>query len=461
MSTHSAAASTGASVRPGEAAVGRLSWRDTTFETLVESARVRDLARLERDERLPRWLSAAGFVAAALLLAALGPTGREPAAATVVLLVLSYAAASRITFEVGSGFAMPTQLIAVPMLLLLPAKVVPLCVGAGLVLGALPDYVRGRAHVERVSVVIGGGWYSLAPALLLVLAGEPGTRPQNWGWLLAALGAQFALDFSASALGEWTAVRVPPSQLVAPLLWVFMVDALLAPIGLAVGIAAGVTTAALVLPLPLLALIAIFARERQRRIDHALELSTAYQGTAFLLGDVVEADDAYTGDHSRQVVELVVAVAERLGLGSRERRLAELAALLHDVGKIRIPSAIINKPGPLTPEERRVIETHTIEGERLLAPIGGLLAEVGAIVRSCHEHYDGNGYPDRLAGNEIPLVARVVSCCDAYNAMTTDRPYRRALSVAAALDEARRHAGTQFDPTVVDALEAVVTSAAA
>jgi HD-GYP domain-containing protein (c-di-GMP phosphodiesterase class II) len=457
MSTHSAAASTGASLRPGEAAGGRLSWRDLSVETLVESARGRDLVRLDRSERLPRWSSAAGFVCAALLLAALGPTGREPAAATVVLLVLSYAAASRITFEVGSGFAMPTQLIAVPMLLLLPAKLVPVCVGAGLVLGALPDYLRGRSHVERMTVVIGGGWYSLAPALVLVLAGEPGARPQDWSWLVAALGAQFALDFAASALGEWTAVRVSPSQLVIPMLWVFMVDALLAPIGLAVGIAAGVTTAALVLPLPLLALIAIFARERQRRIDHALELSTAYQGTAFLLGDVVEADDAYTGDHSRQVVQLVVAVSERLGLGPRDRRLAELAALLHDVGKIRIPSAIINKPGPLTPEERQVIETHTIEGERLLAPIGGLLAEVGTIVRSCHEHYDGNGYPDGIAGSRIPLVARIVVCCDAFNAMTTDRPYRKALPLRAAIDELHTHAGTQFDPAVVEALVAVVS----
>ena len=121
------------------------------------------------------------------------------------------------------------------------------------------------------------------------------------------------------------------------------------------------------------------------RIDHELELRDAYRGTAFLLGDVVEADDAYTGTHSRDVVELTLAVADELGLSARERRDAEFAALLHDVGKVRVPNEIINKPGPLTTEEREIIEQHTVEGERLLLRVGGLLGEIGRIVRSCHE----------------------------------------------------------------------------
>jgi HD-GYP domain-containing protein (c-di-GMP phosphodiesterase class II) len=203
-------------------------------------------------------------------------------------------------------------------------------------------------------------------------------------------------------------------------------------------------------------LLAVFARERERRIDHALELGHAYRGTAFLLGDVVEADDAYTGSHSRDVVQLSVGVARVLELSARDLRHTEFAALLHDVGKIRIPNEIISKPGPLTPEERAVIETHTVEGERLLAKVGGLLGEVGHIVRSCHERYDGRGYPDGLAGEEIPIVARIVSCCDAFHAMTTDRPYRAALPLEDALAELRRGSGTQFDPNVVTALLSVV-----
>ena len=125
------------------------------------------------------------------------------------------------------------------------------------------------------------------------------------------------------------------------------------------------------------------------------------------------------------------------------------------MGKIRIPPEIINKPGKLDPDERAVIEQHTVEGEKMLEKVGGLIGEVGHLVRSCHEHWDGAGYPDGLKGEETPRVARIVCCCDAYSAMTTDRPYRKARSAAEALDELRRCAGTQFDPAVVDALARV------
>jgi HD-GYP domain-containing protein (c-di-GMP phosphodiesterase class II) len=207
-----------------------------------------------------------------------------------------------------------------------------------------------------------------------------------------------------------------------------------------------------VLALPLVALLSTFARERRVRIDHELELRDAYRGTAFLLGDVVEADDEYTGIHSRDVVELTMRVCDRLQLSARQRRDAEFVALLHDVGKVRVPKSIINKPGPLTPAERKVMEQHTVEGERLLLRVGGLLGEVGRIVRSCHERYDGAGYPDGIAGDEIPLLARIVACCDAFNAMTTDRSYRVAMPLDEAVAELRRASGTQFDPAVVDAL---------
>jgi HD-GYP domain-containing protein (c-di-GMP phosphodiesterase class II) len=217
----------------------------------------------------------------------------------------------------------------------------------------------------------------------------------------------------------------------------------------------------LALAMPLVALMAFFARERRRRIDTALELGHAYRGTAFLLGDVIEADDAYTGSHSRDVVELVLTVSDRLGVEPHLRRKAELTALLHDVGKIRIPAEIINKPGALTDEEFALMKTHTVEGERMLEQVGGLLGQVGRLVRSCHERWDGRGYPDGLAGEEIPLVARIVCACDAFNAMTTDRPYRKALSSAEATAELERCAGSQFDPLVVAAMVAIARPKAA
>src|SRR6185437_13631153 len=156
------------------------------------------------------------------------------------------------------------------------------------------------------------------------------------------------------------------------------------------------------------------------------------------------------------VVALVLDVSDRMGLDEDARHKARLTALLHDVGKVSIPNEIIRKPGPLTPEERKIIETHTVEGERMLKQVGGLLGDIGTLVRSCHERWDGGGYPDRLAGAEIPLVARIVCACDAFSAMTTDRSYRSALSHAEAIAEMRRCAGTQFDPEVVAALVAAL-----
>jgi HD-GYP domain-containing protein (c-di-GMP phosphodiesterase class II) len=131
--------------------------------------------------------------------------------------------------------------------------------------------------------------------------------------------------------------------------------------------------------------------------------------------------------------------------------------LLHDVGKVKIPAEIINKAGPLDDAEWELMKTHTIVGEELLERIGGLLGEVGHIVRSCHERWDGAGYPDGLAGEDIPLAARIVCACDAWSAMTTDRSYRKARSHAEAAAELRASAGTHFDPRVVDALIAVLS----
>jgi putative nucleotidyltransferase with HDIG domain len=175
---------------------------------------------------------------------------------------------------------------------------------------------------------------------------------------------------------------------------------------------------------------------------------------------VIEADDQYTGEHTKDVVELTLQVADALGVDDDTRRGAEFGALLHDVGKIRIPDAIINKPGPLDDDEWAVMKTHTIEGQSMLERVGGVLARVGVVVRASHERWDGGGYPDGLAGEQIPLAARIVSACDAYNAMTTDRSYRRALPVADAVAELERCAGSQFDPAVVAALVAVAVGAA-
>jgi putative nucleotidyltransferase with HDIG domain len=276
---------------------------------------------------------------------------------------------------------------------------------------------------------------------------------------VAALAAQFAFDFVSTASLEWARVGLSPRTLARFIAWAYVVDIALSAVALPVASMVQHSPAAVVLALPLVGLLGFFARERRSRIDHTLELSNAYRGTAMLLGDVVEADDEYTGSHSRDVVELVLAVAHRLGLDARERRDAEFAALLHDVGKVRVPGEIINKRGPLDSLEREIVNRHTVIGQEMLERVGGLLGEVGAVVRSCHEHWDGGGYPDGLAGEAIPRVARIVSACDAFSAMTTDRSYRKARSPREAIAELHACAGSQFDPEVVAALIAVADTA--
>jgi HD-GYP domain-containing protein (c-di-GMP phosphodiesterase class II) len=237
---------------------------------------------------------------------------------------------------------------------------------------------------------------------------------------------------------------------------VYAIDAMLFPVGLLAALASVESPYYVALLTPLFGVLAVFASERRVRLQQLTELNGAYRGTAMVLAEVVDADDAYTGMHTRDVVELSLAVADRMGLGSERRRKVEFGALLHDVGKVAIPNEIINKPGPLNDAEWAVMRTHTIEGQRMLDRVGGTMSEVGAIVRGTHERWDGGGYPDGLKTEEIPLEARIICACDAYNAMTTTRSYRRGMPPSAAAAELVRCSGSQFDPAVVEALIAVL-----
>ena len=206
-------------------------------------------------------------------------------------------------------------------------------------------------------------------------------------------------------------------------------------------------------------LLASLARQTQLALQTAASyerLERTFLSTVEALANALEANDEYTSTHARWITDLALRVGEELGLGAQELKRLELGALFHDIGKIGIPSRILTKAGPLTSEERALVETHPLLGERILAPIEQL-GEVGSIVRCAHEHYDGTGYPDHLVGEQIPLESRIVLACDAYHAMTTGRPYRESLDE----EEARRRlveaSGTQFDPQVVDALLRVLS----
>jgi putative nucleotidyltransferase with HDIG domain len=176
-----------------------------------------------------------------------------------------------------------------------------------------------------------------------------------------------------------------------------------------------------------------------------------FTDTVAVLSDALEAKDAYTAAHTREVADLAERVADRLGMRVPELRNVVHAALLHDIGKIAIRTEILKKPGPLTEEEFAEIQQHTLSGVRMLERIEEL-GSVLPLIRSAHERWDGTGYPDRIGGEVIPLGARVICACDAYHAMVSDRPYRSALPVPEAVTEMRRCAGSQFDPAVVEAL---------
>jgi diguanylate cyclase (GGDEF)-like protein len=201
-----------------------------------------------------------------------------------------------------------------------------------------------------------------------------------------------------------------------------------------------------------LALLGGLAQQAKLAIANASSyegLERTFVSTVEALANALEANDEYTSTHARWITDLSLRVGRELGLEERALKCLELGALLHDIGKIGIPSDVLAKPGRLTAVERKVVETHPELGERIIAPIDRLQV-VRPIVRHCHERWDGRGYPDGIAGEEIPLESRIIFVCDAYHAMTTDRPYRRALSHREAVRRLADGAGSQFDPHVVE-----------
>ena len=180
------------------------------------------------------------------------------------------------------------------------------------------------------------------------------------------------------------------------------------------------------------------------------KLESMYLETVRALAAAIEAKDHYTAEHGDMLANMAIAVGRRLGLDEDALRDVQYAAVLHDIGKIGVPGHILNKPDKLTDEEFALMAEHTIIGERIISHID-YLAPIAGIIRSAHERWDGRGYPDKLSAEQIPPASRILLVCDAYHAMTSDRPYRKAMPEDEALAELRRNAGAQFDPEVVDA----------
>ena len=195
-----------------------------------------------------------------------------------------------------------------------------------------------------------------------------------------------------------------------------------------------------------------FKRER----ESAQELRRSYVATVRALSNAVEARDAYTGHHAERVAAYALAIAEATGAELTDQPEIEFGFLLHDVGKVAVPDSILWKPEPLTPEERTLMERHPLVGWEILREIE-FLGEAKLVVRHHHERWDGGGYPDGLAGEVIPLSARVFAVADVLDALTTVRPYRAPSEMIVARDMIHDSSGTQFDPAVVDAFLEIPT----
>ncbi|HEV2814508.1 MAG TPA: HD domain-containing phosphohydrolase, partial [Solirubrobacteraceae bacterium] len=207
-------------------------------------------------------------------------------------------------------------------------------------------------------------------------------------------------------------------------------------------------------------LLALLAETVARELERDEQAEEAAMTGVHALLAALEARDDYTGQHSASVVELASLVAHALGLSEREIRSVEHVALLHDVGKVGVPDHVLQKRGPLDEEEWELMRLHPLIGERIVAAIPPL-AHLAPAIRGEHERWDGRGYPDGVHAEAIPVASRIVFACDALHAMTSDRPYRRAMPIAVARDELAANAGSQFDPDVVDALLNVLDATSA
>jgi len=411
---------------------------------------------MESREQLVIGTSAVLFVAVACVLAVVIPANRELDVPLMLALVIGYAVFTRVRFEFASEYVSAEQLAFIPMLLLLPVNLVPLLVPAAALLAILPDVVTGSWDRRRWVLAVGEAWFTIGPVLVIsaFASGAPTIEQAP------AYGLAFVAEIVSDSVFWWVRYTllkpIPVGEFVKISISTSEVDAILTAVAIPITVVSFHQPVALVAAAALVWLLRVFSQDRVERYSATLELSRAYRGTVMLLADVVEHEDGYTASHCRSVVELVQAVAEEMGVNPGTRQELEFAALLHDVGKISIPKEILNKPSSLDPDEWELMKTHTIEGQFMLDRVGGMLGRVDEIVRSCHERWDGQGYPDGLAGEEIPLQARVVFVCDAWNAMTTDRSYRTAMSDEDAMTELVANAGTQFDPDVVAALAKVI-----
>ncbi len=411
-------------------------------------------------------LFAAGLVAAALALASAlllaGHSGGEPIP-LIALCALAYLAERR-----GVRVSSTTQL-SISCLPIIFAAVVfgPLAAMAVGGVGLLAEF--GHPHMRWViwtaSRVLVGAAAGLAAAAVGTLSSD--AFSVFLAGAAAAAVAEVLLDLAlggatvtirrTSSIGEVLTSQAPVLLASIPLY-----TPLIAILAYAYRQLSPWSVVLFLIPAYAAQRLYILYREQRQSAAELSEanerLESANTSFATALVATLEARDRYTAGHSAAVAVYARDIAARMGLSADDQRLAHLAGLVHDIGKIGLPAGLLEKAGPLTLAERRQMETHSAIGERILANVDDY-AEIANVVRHHHERVDGNGYPDGLGGDEIPLLARIIGVADAYDAMTSDRPYREAMPSRVARLRLAQAVETQFDTAVVAAFEALLASA--
>ena len=409
---------------------------------------------------------AIGLVALGTFAATLG---RLDVASAEWWLIASLAAAGILALEFPLHISLSVKVSVASAVFFAAVLLLPVWQAAALVgvLQAVDICVAAYRKIRRtgerpplavaINVLFNGGQAYLAAALggLLLLAGGVSARsglagPQEALLLVVAAALMFATNISLVSVAAGLATSRNPIHLfVNTNRLVYVQFATLYLLG-----AAAAFASVQFAWLPLLAIVpaALVYHSLRQRVEMRRDAMRAMERMA----DEVDRRDPYTFNHSQRVAIYTHAIARKLGFTSGEIEMLELAAKVHDIGKIRIPDAILLKPGPLTPQERRVMETHPRLGYEILRPFSEY-AKVLDIVLSHHERYDGRGYPNASVGRRLMLSAQVIPVADSLDAMTTARAYRGARSWASAMAELRRGAGTQWNPYVVDAALAVLS----
>jgi signal transduction histidine kinase len=297
-------------------------------EQLLQGGRRSEPLRPDQREIATEGAVGGAFLATAIALCALLPAEDSFSLALAAVFAVAYAALTRIQFEIGAGYTVPTQLLFVPMLFALPPRTVPLVVALGLLLGDLPDYFRGRRHVLRAMQALGDSWYSIGPAVILAATGAEDPAWRDWPIYLAALVAQLAIDFAASAVREWLRRGVGLRVQLGVYGWVSLVDVLLSPVGLLAAFGSAKGRYGFLLLLPLAGVFVVFARERRARIENALGLTQAYREKAELNTRLLETERAA----SRSREQLIAGASHEM-----QTPLAVLIGLLDATSRGEVP----------------------------------------------------------------------------------------------------------------------------